>query len=153
MATEARQSLIVLPGEGKVYQVLGTVTTLLARSQDTGGDCEVIESAILPETALPPHFHRQSDELVYILEGSITLQIGGQMIEAPTGSFAFIPRGTIHALHNETAVPCRMLIWAMPRFGVGMEGFLEGLKQLPSGPPDIEMLLPFLQKYDMEIVQ
>lgn len=146
------QGFVVLPGEGKSYPTLGSTTTLLARQEETGGACEVIETTFPPGNGIPPHRHRQTDEATYVVAGEVTIQVGDRTVAAPAGSLAVMPRGTVHAFQNTGGAPARVLIWAMPRFGPGMQQVLEAFAQLPPGPPDPAQLVPMLERFDMELV-
>jgi len=136
-----------LPGEGKLYQALGTAARVKATGKETGGSCEVIEIDFPPALGLPPHSHTSSDEAFYVLEGELSCQVGDRTVKGRPGTFGFVPRGTAHAFENAGAGTASALIWTVPIFGV--EGLLEELSQLPPGPPDMAKVLPILQKYGM----
>lgn len=138
-----------LPGEGNLYQALGTGARVKAIGKDTGGSCEVIEVDFPPTLGLPPHSHTSSEEAFYVLGGEISCQVGDRTVTGHPGTFGFVPRGTAHAFQNTGAGTGRVLIWTTPTFGV--EGLLEDLSQLPPGPPDMGRVLPILQKYGMEM--
>src|SRR6185312_7490437 len=40
------------------------------------------------------------DETIYTLEGSFQVRLGDELIEAPPGSFVYIPRGAAHTWLN-----------------------------------------------------
>ena len=46
------------------------------------------------------HVHREQDEFIYTLAGTFRLRLGDDLIEAPPGSFVFIPRNTPHTWQN-----------------------------------------------------
>lgn len=148
----AGPGVVVLRGAGRTYPTLGSTTTLLARQQDTAGSCEVIETAFPPGTGIPPHRHHQTDEATYVLAGEVQLQVGERTVTAPAGTLAVMPRGTVHAFQNTGETECRVLIWAMPRFGPGMEQVLETFAAMPAGPPDPAQLVPLLARFDMELM-
>lgn len=53
-----------------------------------------------------PHYHREVDEAIYGLEGTLTTMIDGHTHEVGVGDTVFIPRGSVHHhqnLHQETA--------------------------------------------------
>ncbi len=45
-----------------------------------------------------PHVHEHEDESVYVLDGEITVHIGGSTYELTPGDFAFMPRKVPHAI-------------------------------------------------------
>ncbi len=112
-----------LPGEGKLYQALGTAARVKATGKETGGSCEVIEIDFPPALGLPPHSHTSSDEAFYVLEGELSCQVGDRTVKGRPGTFGFVPRGTAHAFENAGAGTASALIWTVPIFGV--EGLLE----------------------------
>jgi mannose-6-phosphate isomerase-like protein (cupin superfamily) len=58
----------------------------------------------------PLHVHHADDEAWYVLEGSLTVQLGEEEIEAHTGSGILVPRGTAHTYWNPSAEPVRYLL-------------------------------------------
>lgn len=61
------------------------------------GDLVVFEFRVPPEARVPaPHFHRDVDEVVYGLEGTLTSTVDGQKHEIGPGDSLFIPRGSVH---------------------------------------------------------
>jgi hypothetical protein len=44
----------------------------------------------------PPHTHEQSDEVFYILEGQVHLQLGDAVSTAEAGQLVRVPRGVAH---------------------------------------------------------
>jgi uncharacterized cupin superfamily protein len=62
--------------------------------------------------AYPAHYHMLEEEHLLILEGSVTLQLGGKSFELSSGSYVCFPAGQKagHALLNNSGAPCRYLI-------------------------------------------
>jgi quercetin dioxygenase-like cupin family protein len=149
MASAVEQAYLALAGEGRAYQVLGTTTTLLAGHDDTRERCEVISSVFPPQGGLPRHVHNTADEALYVVDGEVEAEIGERKATAQTGSFFFIPRGTTHALDNASARPCTLLVTYLPKLGDGIEAFLKEASQLPPGPPDMALLVPILERHDL----
>ena len=58
----------------------------------------------------PLHLHRNDDEAWYVLEGSLCVQVGDDVVEARTGSGVLVPRGTRHTYWNPSADPLRYLL-------------------------------------------
>jgi quercetin dioxygenase-like cupin family protein len=46
------------------------------------------------------HLHRNDDEAWYVLEGTLCLQVGKEVVEAHAGSAVFVARGTAHTYWN-----------------------------------------------------
>jgi len=103
-----------------------------------------------PTVQLPTHVHRQFDEGIYVLEGELTARVGDRTVTMRAGSLAFVPRGTIHRVENGGTSPAKILLWEAP--APGIDKLLEQMSQLPPGPPDMNKLLPLMQRYDIEVV-
>jgi mannose-6-phosphate isomerase-like protein (cupin superfamily) len=66
------------------------------------------------------HTH-EFDQLYYILEGTLTMQIGEEVFDAPTGSLVVIPAGTVHENSNRTHADVVQLM-------------VESRERVPDGP-------------------
>ena len=64
-------------------------------------------------SAPPLHVHHNEDEAFYILEGQVTVFVGGERIDLEAGDYFFGPRGVPHAylVRSERA---RMLVTISP---------------------------------------
>ncbi len=146
------RAIVLQPGEGKTVTVLGERYTYKAVGADTGGAYGLVETTAPAGSAgPPPHIHHTEDEAFYVLEGELTVLIGDQVRKASAGTFAFIPRGSVHTVSNETDTPARALVILSP---AGFEhAFAEMSAVAPRAdtPPDMERLLAIAQKYNLEI--
>jgi mannose-6-phosphate isomerase-like protein (cupin superfamily) len=89
-----------------------------------------------------PHWRRNEDEAFFVLAGQHTLSAGAQRTAAPAGAFAFVPRGTVHALTNSPQERGWMLITVTP--GGGHEGLfraIDALTREAGQPPEGAQLL------------
>jgi mannose-6-phosphate isomerase-like protein (cupin superfamily) len=119
----AADSIVVLgPGEGKeVLDVFGGLIAIEADGDDTRSAYTLLQMT-LPAgfTPPPPHIHHEEEEAWFVLEGSLTFQIGERTVEAPAGSFVLVPRGTTHTFCNPGPGPAKWLTIFSPS---GMEGY------------------------------
>jgi len=53
-----------------------------------------------PRWIAPLHLHRNDDEAWYVLEGTLCVRVGKDVVEAATGAAVFVPRGTVHTYWN-----------------------------------------------------
>jgi len=76
--------------------VIGSVADafVIAEWRDEGGP------AGPPRLIAPLHLHRRDDEAWYVLEGSLRVQVGANVVEAGAGAAVFVPRGTAHTFWN-----------------------------------------------------
>jgi hypothetical protein len=63
-----------------------------------------------PRLIAPVHLHRSDDEAWYVLEGSLHVKVGDQIVEAAAGSGVLVPKGTPHTYWNAGAGPTRYLL-------------------------------------------
>jgi hypothetical protein len=55
------------------------------------------------------HSHDALDEIIYGLEGILTMTLNGKSIEAGPGETLFIPRGAVHRFDNPRTATARAL--------------------------------------------
>jgi mannose-6-phosphate isomerase-like protein (cupin superfamily) len=92
-----------------------------AGSRDTAGLLAVWEGTMAPWAAGPPlHLHTREDEALYVVEGTLLVQIGEERHELTAGAFAWIPRDTPHAFANAAGIAARVM-------GLAVPGGIEGL--------------------------
>ncbi len=120
--TEAQQNLVshVPAGTGRAYWGPGERMTILTTGEETGGAFFLAEIEVTPGGGTPPHIHRREDEAFHMLEGSLTIQVGGNTITASAGDFAFLPRGIAHSFKNTSDSRAKALVLTTPS---GLEGF------------------------------
>lgn len=70
--------------------ILGSVSDdfVVAEWRDAGGPPGP------PRWIAPLHLHRSDDEAWYVLDGTLRVQIGDDVVEARVGSGVLVPRGT-----------------------------------------------------------
>jgi uncharacterized cupin superfamily protein len=143
------QAVVVAPGEGRFIAVGsgGAGVTVKASEAETGGLCTVWEGRVPPGTVgAGPHYHRERDEFFYVLEGEIVLRIGEERRTAGAGTFAFIPRQTIHGFHNASGDSANLLVMHHP---AGFEQFLEEMQRLAARHGSKEERAALAARFDM----
>ena len=144
------------PGEGGSIWSLGGHFTTKAGKDDGAGQFALLEAIAFRTTEPPMHIHHREDEAWYVLDGQMTFHVGGQVLVAGPGSFAFAPRGIAHAFTVDVE-PTRVLILAAP---AGFERFAVELGQPATSqepPPDLavpppDVLGPIAERYGIEVV-
>lgn len=143
------RAAIVEPGEGRFIAVgsAGTGVTVKASAEETGGLCSVWEGRVPPgAVGAGPHYHRERDEFFYVLDGEFVLRIGDERRLARSGTFAFIPRGTIHGFTNSGEASATMLVVHHP---AGFEQFLEEMQKLAARHGSKEERAELAARFDM----
>lgn len=97
------ESLILAAGQGRVYNC-GTMTAIFkADENETNQKYSISEWWLEPNSDGPgAHEHEDNDEVFYVLEGTTSILIGDQWINAGKGTFIRIPAKTIHDFKNQT---------------------------------------------------
>lgn len=92
---------MVPAGEGETIRgPYGGPATFKARTETTNGAVTALETVVAPGQGPPYHVHVREDEMYYVLAGHLRFRADDRMLDAPTGSFVFMPRGTPHCLQN-----------------------------------------------------
>jgi uncharacterized cupin superfamily protein len=143
------KAVVVAPGAGRFIAVgsAGTGVMVKASTAETDGLCTVWEGRIPPGTVgAGPHYHRARDEFFYVLEGEVVLRIGDEQHTARAGTFAFVPRDTIHGFHNPSTASATLLVMHHP---AGFEQFLEEMQKLVARHGSSEERAALAARFDM----
>src|ERR1700721_1228251 len=92
----ALRPIVLQPDEGEALWFMGMLATIKASAEGTNGRVAVIEHKGPHNSGSPLHVHHHEDEWFYVLEGELTIWVGGQVVRAPEGSFVFGPKDTPH---------------------------------------------------------
>jgi quercetin dioxygenase-like cupin family protein len=135
--TEERvRAFVVGPGEGRSLPgPVGGSALIKARTETTGGSFALIENEIPPGEGPPLHVHAAEDEMWLVLSGRLRFRADDQLLDAPEGSFVFMPRGTAHCFQNVGDTTAQIVVMFTPG---GMERFFEQHAALAPGPSDPE---------------
>jgi len=88
--------------EAPAYWMQDIFWVMLADAADTGGRWSMMEQLLPKGSGPPPHKHPWSDETFYILDGSISFFIDGEVTVAGKGSFVNVARNTRHAFRVDS---------------------------------------------------
>lgn len=126
--TARTSACVVAPGEGESLQgPVGGPLQLALRGSQTGGSVTALENVVAPGEGPPLHTHDEQDEIWFVVEGDLRFRLDDEVVAAPAGSWAFVPRGTAHCFQNVGDGPARILVLFTP---AGMEQFFERFSQL-----------------------
>ena len=93
-----------------LLNVLGMAVGVKIQHDQTGGTFSCVETMMVPrQMGPPPHVHYALDEIMLVLEGTITVLEGDRPREIPTGGYHFRPRGVVHTFWNAHDTPARFL--------------------------------------------
>ncbi len=145
------------PNQGESLWFLGSHVSIKASAETTAGRVAVIEHLTPRGLGSPLHVHHREDEWFYVIEGELTVWVGGRVINAPAGSFVYGPRDIPHTfmVSSETA---RYLLVTEPG---DFAGFMRKLAEPASEPvipppatepPDVAALTQVAAEYGIEIL-
>jgi len=133
--------------QGEVWNVLGEQIICKVRGVETFGRFAVVEEISPAKGVVPPHFHNQTDEIIYVLEGAYELQIDGKIQTAQKGEMVVIPRNTTHGFRNLLTTPSKMLAIITPS---GFENFFAEVSNLTE--IEAEKIVEIGKRNDLELV-
>ena len=148
--------IVAGPGEGEALWFLGILATIKSSAETTDGAVAVIEHLAPRGAGSPLHVHSREDEWFYVIEGELTLWVGGETIVAPAGSFVFGPKGIPHTF-MVSSPEARFLLVTEP---AGFEQFMRAVGEpaarveIPPAatePPDVAALTAVAAEYGIEI--
>jgi quercetin dioxygenase-like cupin family protein len=96
------------------------------------------EFIVPPRARVPaPHYHQEADEILYGIEGTLTVTVDGQSQELSAGDVVFIPRGSVHHHENLHEGVSRTLAVMTP--GAIGRGYFEEMAEVINvpGKPDL----------------
>ena len=70
----------------------GSSAELKIAGEQSDGEWAVVEWEVHAGDEPPIHTHTREDEMLYVLEGSITAFVGDQRIDVEAGSYAALPK-------------------------------------------------------------
>lgn len=65
---------------------------------------------------LTPHSHKIQNQLVFIIEGKLTVRINDTQLVLLPGQYAMLPAGVVHNLGSDANAGCRFLVLDMPGY-------------------------------------
>ena len=148
---------IVRPDEGTPIWYRGTLMTVKAGSEQTGGTLSVIEHMLPAGFAAPPHTHHAEDEPWYVVEGRVRFFCNDQAFDAEPGAFIFLPKDLTHSFRVAESGSARLLLVGIPAgieryFSEAGEPAAERKLPPPPGPPDLPRLQALGRKYHIDIL-
>jgi len=116
----------LLRGEREPYWFIGgQVIDIKLDGAQTGGAFLLLEVTVEPDGGAPqPHVHSREDETLMLLEGEVTVVVGGKRRTVLPGDVVFFPRNVPHSFENTGGVRARGLGVVTP---AGLEAFFREL--------------------------
>ena len=135
------------PGEGDSLAMGSSSAVFKAEGSDGDGTFSLSETMVGPGFPGPlPHRHRELVDSFYVLEGTLTVQLIDERVQAGPGSFALVPPGNVHTFANPTDRIVRMLNLMAPG---GFEQYLKDA-HAASAVSDPAAMAEIASRYDFE---
>ena len=147
-----QQPLVIQAGAGKLISLGGLGVHFKIGGEQTGGLLAIVEHPIEPGRLVPPHVHRNEDELSYIVAGRIGVRIGDEEFEAGPGDYVWKPRDVPHVFWNpSTDSPARIVELLLP---ADFERYFVQMGRLfaeAGGRPDPATSAPVAAQFGLEL--
>jgi quercetin dioxygenase-like cupin family protein len=88
--------------------------TRVLRLEDSGGVLALAEGEVPAGWEGEAPDHQVSDRGYYVIEGELTVRLGGETTRVGAGGFVFAPRGVRHSVGNEGDRPARYVLIETP---------------------------------------
>jgi mannose-6-phosphate isomerase-like protein (cupin superfamily) len=92
-----------------IREILGLVTAPV-RNQS------LAEATLAPGQATERHYHGETEELYYLLEGTAEMEIEGETVRVGPGDAILIPPGAWHQITADEGSPLRFLCCCAPAY-------------------------------------
>ncbi len=142
------QTRIHTATDGRALDVLGNAFLEKAGSDDLGGGAAVFVQTVAPAGGPPAHFHRDTDEFFFVLEGELAVWVGGDEATLRPGMSATLPRGVVHRFDNVTERPAKVLVVVTP--GSGARFFDDIDRARLQLPQDMDRLEAIVARHDIQ---
>ena len=134
MSTLPEGVILLGPDEGRHYECGPMHALFLADGTESDDRYSVSIWRVEPGKNGPgAHSHDANEELFYVVEGTMTFQVGNEMVDAPVGTFLRVPARVIHDFGNRTREPAAVLNVFIPGgFEVHMPDIVEWFRTNPA---------------------
>ena len=130
---------------------IGTLTLKFLGDETASANKLVLFEMTVPsEAKVPaPHYHRDVDEAIYGLSGTLTQTVGGIVHHVTAGQAVFVPRGIVHGFKNEHNGDARVVVTLTP--GSIGKGYFEEVAAAVNagGPPDMAKVKAIMERWGL----
>jgi mannose-6-phosphate isomerase-like protein (cupin superfamily) len=121
------QLLAVPAGEGDHHHFLNHLATIKVGGGDSAAGMSAVEFTVPRSFGPPLHLHREEDELMYVIEGRVRLDIGDDSVFAETGTVVSLPHGVPHVFQVESETARFLTVTAGRSAAPGFDVFVRAL--------------------------
>jgi mannose-6-phosphate isomerase-like protein (cupin superfamily) len=109
-----RRPVVLGPGEGRTYPMGRLSAVFKADGAETAGMYAISEWWLDPHTKGPGPHSNPTDEVFYVLAGTVSMLVDIEWIEASSGSFVLVPGNVTHDFENRRSERAGMLHVSAP---------------------------------------
>lgn len=112
----------------------------------TGERFSIVHHPIAPHVlAAPLHRHHNEDEYSFVLEGTLGLLLGDEVVIAEVGTWIYKPRGQWHTFWNAGSTPCQIIEVISPG------GFENYFREMAAAWGDVNRFAEISRKYALDV--
>lgn len=97
-----RKPIVLRAGEGRIYPMGRIGAVFKADSEETASQYSISEWWLEPHCKGPGAHSHPEDDVFFVLEGTMSVLVGNDWIDAPAGSFILVPGGVTHDFENRS---------------------------------------------------
>ena len=129
-----RQAVVLAPGQGRAYPMGRIGAVFKADGAETESRYSISEWWLEPHTQGPGAHAHPEDDIFYVIEGVMSVLVGDEWTDAPTGSFVLVPGGVTHDFENRGDARAGVLNLSIPgAFEPHMPGIVQWFLENPPG--------------------
>jgi mannose-6-phosphate isomerase-like protein (cupin superfamily) len=110
-----KDAIFLLPDDSRKYK-MGKIEAIFKADEEEANEKYCISEWWLDSFTEGPgaHSHEINDDIFYVLEGTASILIGDEWVDAPKGSFILIKKKTPHNFANRTNIRLGLLNFFIP---------------------------------------
>ena len=111
---KSRKAIVLAPGAGRSYP-MGRISAIFkADGDESASRYSISEWWLEPNCKGPGAHSHEEDDVFYVLEGTMSLLVEDQWVDAKQGSFVLIPGGSVHDFENRSTERAGVLNFSAP---------------------------------------
>ena len=128
-----RKPVVLTPGGGRSYPMGRISAVFKADGDETKQAYSISEWWLEPHTKGPGAHSHPEDDIFFVIEGTMSLLVGDDWIDARQGSFVLVPGGTTHDFENRSDARAGVLNFTNGAFESEMPGIAAWFAENPPG--------------------